>query len=248
MRVTTIMSVVLVLSVSAQAAIVSVAPSGDTMINSFFTSGNWGVRTVGFAGDLGGGGTEKTRGLLQFDLSAIPTNAIVDSATLRLAFREPTNPGSSVTLSLYKMTTAWVEGTSNSSAPSTTGATWDTKNGVTGWSTPGTGAGDRSTTASSSLTDTFAGSSTTRTDFSFTGAGLESDVQDWISNPSQSHGWVLINSDETNASSWKSWWSSEEAQPFDGTPYLDIEYTIIPEPASLALITSGTLLLSMRRR
>jgi N-acetylneuraminic acid mutarotase len=68
--------------------------------------------------------------LLKFDLSAFPPGSRPRSATLGLYASAGLLGG----LDFYRMNSAWVEGSGASSPPD--GATWNTRNGSTGW-TPG---------------------------------------------------------------------------------------------------------------
>ncbi len=213
---------------------VTVGSAADTGMDSFYQTashGDWGALD---AGSAFGAGVEVVRGLFSFDLSSIPTNAIVLSASFHLAFTsfQQTNI---TTLSLYRMTTPWTE----------SGATWLTTDGSTPWGAPGAaGAGDHAAMASTSLSSGFVGSETSSNAgfYTFSGAGLVADVQNWINNPSQNDGWILLNSDEVNVSSVKQFWTKEylSAYPaigYNATPFLAITY--IPEPAATALVALG---------
>lgn len=232
----------------AVADIISVSlPSvADTDINGYSPTVNHGTWGAIIAGNSGPGANVVNRDLIRFDLSSIPTNAIVLSATLRLAFTG-NNTAMSTTLSLYQLNSSWTE----------SGVTWNTRDGSTAWSTPGLAAGvDYDATPSSSLTSMFLGSNTARSDFSFT--GLVADVQAWVNNPSANYGWFMVNSNEVNNRSSspypdKQWFTKEfvgsSSPPLstsgDATPYLDIEY--IPEPSSVGLLAVGGWLLWRRR-
>jgi RHS repeat-associated protein len=75
--------------------------------------------------DVGYDGKQPYRTLLQFDLSSVPSNAVILSSDLGMYLAsESTTTATSV--SLYQLTQAW-----------TTGANWNTYDGVHPWTTPG---------------------------------------------------------------------------------------------------------------
>jgi hypothetical protein len=72
------------------------------------------------------------RALIQFDLSSIPNNATVISATLGLYLSK--NSGSQTdVVEAHRLTRNWTEGTGGKN----TGATWNRYNGVSAWTTAG---------------------------------------------------------------------------------------------------------------
>jgi hypothetical protein len=73
------------------------------------------------------------RGLLEFNLSSIPENSVVDSAILRL-YMYNDGPGADVNISAHRVTQDWVEGTSGYSD---NGATWNTYDGTNNWASSG---------------------------------------------------------------------------------------------------------------
>lgn len=91
-------------------------PSADTYIDANHPSSNYGDDNKIVVKP--GNGSEQ-RGLLAFDLSDIPANAIITSATLYLHEKDDRDDQ---VIFLYRVTTHWTE----------TGATWDAP-----WSTPG---------------------------------------------------------------------------------------------------------------
>jgi len=69
---------------------------------------NYGAATYMWIGQYIGGGGSLHRGFIKFDLSALPDNAIIDSATLQL--RAGINFGANVrVLRVYRLKRAWVE-------------------------------------------------------------------------------------------------------------------------------------------
>jgi hypothetical protein len=132
------------------------------------------------------------RGLIAFDLSAIPTNATVTDASLSMFLSTPHAQTKSFNVSLHKALNAWGESASDAGEPGGMGspaqdddATWlHTFYNSVFWTTPG---GDFSANASATT-----GVSTTNMAYTWAGSGLIADVQGWISNPVNNFGWVII--------------------------------------------------------
>jgi hypothetical protein len=130
------------------------------------------------------------RAFLRFDLAGIPAGVTVSSVQVRLSMTH-SNSGS-VFGSLYRVSSAWGEGTSNSGIPGGSGApatagdpTWTMRvYPGTPWTTPG---GD---TAASPSATTLLGSSLVNYLWTTTPA-LVSDVQGWIRLPATNFGWQL---------------------------------------------------------
>ena len=72
--------------------------------------------------------------LLRFDLSALPAGAVINSATLELTVNRVWAGG---TVAARRVTESWTE----------TGATWNSRDGVTAWTTAG-GSSDSTNAAS----------------------------------------------------------------------------------------------------
>ncbi|MCD6100146.1 MAG: DNRLRE domain-containing protein, partial [Candidatus Marinimicrobia bacterium] len=95
--------------------------SGDTYIENYSTSSNYGSSSSLYFGINGMGITFRT--LLKFNLSGIPAEALVTSAKLKLYVYSLEN-ASSYQYSLHRVTTDWVENE----------ATWQRpKNGAPNW-------------------------------------------------------------------------------------------------------------------
>lgn len=160
-------------------------------------------------GNYGAGGSELlqvgynptgaifARTLLQFDLSAIPSNAVIESASLQ--FTSGTSGGSVQTISVYKINQAWTEGSTSfctysgpcntpgiAITPGGIDVTWNeisyTGTNANPWSTLG---GTFSSTASAASTDLGASF------VLYVSDGLRNDVQSWVSNASTNFGWLL---------------------------------------------------------
>ena len=174
-----------------------------------------------FSGRSGGATNSIRRGLIAFDLSAIPFGSTVTAVTLQLNCSQ-TNSGP-LTHNLQRVLADWGEGTSvappggGGGAPATAGdATWlHTFSPSSFWTNVG---GDFSATVSGSLVIGATGT------YVFPSQpGMVSDVQGWLSNPSQNFGWVVIG-DESVSGTAKRFDSRENALPVH-LPLLTVTYT-----------------------
>jgi Dockerin type I domain len=168
-------------------------------------------------------GTNLRRGVLSFDLSSVPAGSTITSATLTLHM-SMTNSGAE-NFDLHLLQQNWGEGTSNSGSgggngsPATTNdVTWlDTFYDSTNpqfWTTAG-GTFSSTVSATTSVNDVGF--------YSWTGAGLVSDVQQWVNQPSTNFGWILIGN-ETTAGTAKQFDTRENTTSAD-VPTLTVNYT-----------------------
>lgn len=161
------------------------------------------------------------RSLIQFDLSSIPANANIRSATLTL-FKDKGN-GSGHT-SLHRVTTDWLEGSANATeeegqgtnASSLGGATWShAVFNLTAWSALG---GDFLIPARAS-----AEVGSANGPYSWSSANLASDVAAWMLDPSNNHGWMIIGDESADPNSTARFRSRENPQ---NPPVLSVTYTL----------------------
>ncbi|MEM9990161.1 MAG: DNRLRE domain-containing protein, partial [Bacteroidota bacterium] len=164
------------------------------------------------------------RGLLQFDLSDVPANALIQS--VRLAMSVTRTRGQAEDLQLHRMLQDWGEGTSSSSEQSNGGgrgaaatagdATWLHRYYPDQfWETPG---GDFEAEASATATNV-----SSIGEVVWQSEQLLQDVQNWVSNPEQNFGWAIL-SDETIQRSAKRFASREGRA--DLAPILQITWTL----------------------
>ncbi len=177
-----------------------------------------------FAGRNGaGGGGLIRRGMMAFNLSAIPLGSTINSVTLKINCSQA-NTGSA-NIQLHRVLADWGEGTSLAppgagsgiGVPSTPGdATW-----VHGffpsifWTSVG---GDFSATTSGSQLVSVAGTYTFPSQ-----SGMVSDLQSWLNNPSQNFGWCIIG-DESAVGTAKRFDTRENSNPAL-RPLLTVDYT-----------------------
>ena len=117
-------------------------------------------------------------GLLRFDLSALPAQAIVESATLSLHLLQH-EPGE-MTVAVHRVSAPWAEGNQDGGG-TPDGATWHTHDGVTAW---GASGGDYDATASDTVT--VSNVDGTRSEWDVTTL-----AQAWAADPSANHGMLL---------------------------------------------------------
>ena len=110
------------------------AISKDTSIYNSAPTKNRGAYITLSIGEVNVGAFS-CRSLIQFDLSSLPNDAIITSC--RLHFTIEHNYATNLRdFKLYRMKRSWVEGTGTDTI-SGDGATWNTYNGVNGWTSPG---------------------------------------------------------------------------------------------------------------
>lgn len=172
---------------------------------------------VGRTGPTGGGAIR--RGVLAFDLSAIPPGATVISAQLELECTASGIVGSNV--SFHRLLADWGEGGSvappggGGGAPAQPGdATWIHEFfPASPWSASG---GDFAPVASGAMSVTGVGT------FTVASAGMTADVQAWVSNSASNFGWCALG-DETAQSTSKRFATHESLLVAD-QPELRVTY------------------------
>ncbi len=196
-----------------QAATATLTPFKDTTLYEDPNGGNAnGSGQYFFAGRTAEPGNSRRRGLVAFDVaSSIPEGATITDATLRLYMsRTIVQP---YDVSLHRVTTDWNEGSTDQTgeeggahvtAPAPGDATWIHSEFPSAfWNTPG-GDFDPTQLATTSVGDT-------REYFQWNSPELAASIQNWLDNPSQNFGWMLIG-DETVISA-KRFDSSESPDP-----------------------------------
>jgi len=159
------------------------------------------------------------RAVISFDLSSIPTDAVITNVELKLHMsRTIAGPEE---IALHKINQDWGEGTSHApgeeggGAPSTAGdATWlHTFFSTDFWTSPG---GDFDAIVSDTQVVNSIGL------YTWSSLGMISDVQGWVDDSSTNFGWLLKNVDETDAQTAKRFDTKENES---GRPMLTVEYT-----------------------
>jgi hypothetical protein len=198
-----------------------------------------------FAGKNNGGFAR--RGLIEFDFSGLPSNAVIESVVLELYL--PQAQAFATPVSLFRLSSDWGEGASNSGMRGGAGttaapgdATWiHTFYQGQFWQTPG---GDFAPQASA--TSLVAGEGASY--FWQSTPSLIGDVQDWLANPSTNFGWIILG-DEGQGGTAKAF-ASREYTDTSLRPKLTVVYSAVPEPG-LGLASGfvvGLILLSRASR
>ncbi len=200
----------------AAAATVVLAPSKDNTLIETPVGFSNGAGDGIYSGRVGtnAGGTIR-RGLLAFDLSAIPAGSTIDAVTLRLVLDQAPNV-TARTVSLHRVSADWGEagsaGSGAGAAAQPGDATWLFRFFNTlAWTTAG---GDFAAGASASQSVTVVGP------YDWTGAGVVADVQFWLDNAAANFGWLALG-DESTTFTVKKFYSSEGLTP----PRLTVDYT-----------------------
>ena len=118
----------------------------DAMLDGFYNSRNHGDYDLGASSDP----AWLINSLVQFDLPAIPAGARVLSAELQLYHNYTDTAGADAGADVHRVNRDWVEGT-KAGTGTADGATWDTWDGSSAWTTAG-GDYDASAVAGSSIT------------------------------------------------------------------------------------------------
>lgn len=174
------------------------------------------------------------RALIAFDLSSIPTNAIVTSATLSMFLSQAAGGAQPISLSVVSQD--WGEGASDAGDPGGAGtqaapndATWlHTFYNTNFWNNPG---GDFSPTVSATTTV-----SSINTTYFWSGSGLAADVQSWVSNPTTNFGWV-VRGNEVSGGVAQRFNSGENSL---GPPQLTVTFSV-PTPTPTPVTISGNI-------
>lgn len=210
----------------ATADSITVGATKDNTVYSESSNSN-GAGANLFAGNAG---NNLRRGLLAFDVTAIPAGSTITDVSLVLDETRGLSQNGNQSFSLHKLTSDWGQGTSDAGNPGGMGApatandaTWSEDFfGTSNWSTAG---GDFEAIASA--TETFSTSTAT---FAST-AALVADVQDWVDNGSN-YGWALLGNESGSNTAWR--FASSEAST--GAPMLTVTFTPIPEPGAVCLV------------
>jgi len=205
----------------------------------------------GYPGMNGGVTQEfkRTRALFRFDLSTLPSNTVVLSASAQLVatrqpgFMEPINYRD---FALHRMLVPWGEGDKNPSfqvgkgLPATPGeATWTHAfHPTNAWSTPGGAGGiDYSSVESSFKFVEDASPTIYRFD---SNPEMVADANYWIAHPQNNFGWILFCTDESVQSTARRWGTREDA---GNEPFLEVGYLVPPQ---LQIIKTNALQTQLR--
>lgn len=186
----------------------------DTKLDSGAKTSNFGT-TATYKAD----GSPDIGDLFDWDISAIPTSGIVDSATIQLN----ATSASSKSFPLYVMNRAWDE----------LAATWNQASSGNPWSVAGaSGAADHGSTAIGQITPTKKGLA----QIVLNQAGIAA-LQAWVNNPSSNFGVILQNYAITDGFQI----TTSETSTVSQRPKLTITYHVPANltPSQIAALTVG---------
>jgi hypothetical protein len=157
--------------------------STDTFIRNSQATTNFGTQAV-FDDGESNSGAQINRELIKWDLSSIPVNSLVDSATLSV-YVQSDDAANTRTMQAYRVLRVWT----------LLGATWNKFDGSVDWGTAGCSntSTDREASGIGSVSIPSSNSAGTEFQISLT----PSDVQQWISGAFANNG-VLLQMDTEN--------------------------------------------------
>lgn len=189
-----------------------------------FNTGAATVLTIGWLAS-----NDARRSLLQFNVSTIPTSALVASSVLTLV--RSSNDGTyAYNYAAFRVLQAWIEGTGVWGA-SADGATWNTYDGTNNWGTAGCDntTSDRNATGENSHTINYAGNNTW---------SIPVMTQIWVATPASNKGVLIAALDVWSAEGRWVPCSSDHATAAN-RPKLVIDYIL---PGGLrGIITGGVI-------
>lgn len=211
---------VLVLAPASAAAGSADLPAArdNTLIEDAAGARSSGSGPAVFVGRNSGG--KLRRGVMAFDVpGAVPEGSVVTAVTLIL-YADNVSDTTRFEISLHRVLDGWGEGasvaTGGSGAPSEPGdATWlhrfypDSL-----WNAPG---GDFETAVSAAVPVGDVGT------YSWSGAGMVADVQDWVDHPERAFGWLMTGDEAVNGSAKR--FVSRESTDSKNRPVLIVTFT-----------------------
>lgn len=155
--------------------IVTLPPTQDSYINSNSATTNFGDLDYLIEGKLT---SARQKALIQFDLTGIPSGAIIDSATLELYLTFTGNQDDIV--NIYRLLRSWNEYE----------VTWEKYDSSTNWGTAGADntENDFVNTVIASTTIPVGGQGSY---YSWSGLNFTDEVQEFVDNPALNNGWII---------------------------------------------------------
>lgn len=223
---TALLAGVAALATAAHADLLALNPTADARILSIFPDSNFATDIL--ATYHAPGNAQRT--LIQFDVGSVPAGATINNATLRLYGRAFAGAITPTMTAAYRVATPWVEA----------GTTWNAASSGNPWTQAG---GDLVGTGGVPLTDPYAtwsgnqsGSNSAWYELNVTNLAIEHYLGTY---PNYGIGLVGDVGNELV-------YVQREAPPGYQYPELVIDYTPVPEPASLLASVIGAL--GFRRR
>jgi len=202
------------------ADIITLNPSYDTWLDKSNPDTSYGSSST-----LEWAGATNRQALFQFDLSSIPSGATINSAHID-AFLEAQN-GDSYYYA-YQVISAWDEN-----------ATFNNRTSGTPWNNPGGDFNGSPAYGNGQFFD-----ADTNAYYTLTGSNFKDLVQDWVDGTENNYG--IIVQRKYGSTAQNATFTSSEAG--SNAPRLVVDYTAIPEPASLVFFGMGLLIYIWKRR
>ena len=220
----------------------------QAVTNTFYPVADTSLLEVSPTNNLGGypgmnAGTtqefKKTRALMRFDFSSLPTNTVILSADLQIEVtRHPDEPPHHSTFGLHRMLRGWGEGNKSPAGqqagkglPASPGeATWECAfHPTNAWTIPG-GASDVDFSSIESSSQFIYGTFESPYRFETT-PELVADVTAWIRQPTANFGWMLLCNEESANFTARRFSTREDT--LNAPPFLVVEYLVPPQFESI---------------
>lgn len=225
------------IAVRAEAAAITNNSAADTSLVEIEPSHNLGGLNSFISGHIQN--PFKTRALMRFDLTELPTNTIIREAVLELVItRQPVDGFEISDFGLHRMLRPWGEGDKvpiifpgQGLLASDGEATWSHAFYPTnGWAEPGGSQGFDFAFGESSFAQVGETNDTPR--FPSTPEMVD-DVQSWVSNPDGNYGWILISNEEETLFTARHFGSREDE---NNHPRLEVHFFVPPRFDSVARV------------
>lgn len=180
--------------------------------------------------------SELRRALVRFDLSSIPVGSTISNVTLTLYLSRTRAQAENVML--RRVSSSWGEGTSHAPGEEGSGtaatpndATWTYRFfNSTSWTIPGGEfSGTISATTSVGNQNGF---------YTWSSAGMISDVTSWVNAPASNFGWILIGNETVDKTVKR--FESRQSTNASQRPVLTVTYTPPTQPIGACCLTSGS--------
>jgi hypothetical protein len=200
------------------------APVADTTLFEVAPDNNLGRSSLAVGSVAAAGAGARGRALLRFDLSAVPSNAVIESASLRFTVIQGPFGGVASAFGVHRFLKPWAEGAGagNQGALAQNGeTTWRSQfHGSSLWSQPGSTSGTDYVASSSGSVEVNAVAT-----YAISDPGIAADIQAWVSGAATNHGWIMISDGEGTQTTARRLASRES---LGGAPSLEIQYTVRP--------------------